>query len=289
MKSLGIKKIAVTLAMLCGAATSHAQQSSTSLVPTSGLYVGLGIDANSTQFKGQQVQAVGLSKVTPPGSMGSANGSPVDINMSSARSITPAVQIGYFQKFQDSNYLWGGKLSYTYMGGATSTTNNISIPQYGTYPDGTPFTGNAVATSYQKTIQNQFSFIPYFGKSFERSTIYFGIGPTISQSITKINNLVGYADIGRNPQTDVSGAPQSFSSTQWVYGGAALLGGTYFIDNSWFLDFSYQYTMTQNKTSNYSSTFNNPGVPLTYSGSLIGSSIGTSTTQSLGLTLNKLF
>jgi hypothetical protein len=266
-----------------------AQSETASLVPDSAFFFGLGVNANSTQFQGQQVQAIGISTVTPPGSVGSAGGPPLGVTMSPARSVTPAIQMGYFQKFQNSDYLWGVKLAYTYMGGATSTTSPISIPQYGTYPRGTPFTGYAVASSYQKTIQNQFSLIPNFGHAFERGTIYFGIGPTVSQSITKINDLVGYADIGRNPQTDVSGAPQSFSSSQWVYGGAAMIGGTYFIDRQWFLDFNYELNMTQNKTSNYFSTFNNPGRPLSYSGSLIGSSWGTSTTQSLSLTLNRAF
>jgi len=68
-----------------------------------------------------------------------------------------------------------------------------------------------------------------------------------------------------------------------------MLGGTYFLDKSWFLDFSYTYSMTQNKTSNYYSTFNNPGSPNSYSGSLIGSSTGTASIQTLGLTMNKLF
>lgn len=268
---------------------SDAQEVSASLVPSSGVYIGLGFDANSTQFGGQQLQATGISVATPPGTVGTAGGPPISINMSNTNSIAPAIQAGYFQKFQDSSYLWGAKFSYSYMGGSSSTTTGILIPQYGTYPNGTTFTGNAVASSYQKTIQNQISLIPYFGQSFERSTIYFGVGPTISQVNTKINNLVGFADIRGVPQTNVSGAPQTFSNTQWVYGGAAMLGGTYFLDKSWFLDFSYKYSMTQNKTSNYYSTFNNPGSPYSYSGSLIGSSTGTATIQTLGLTINKLF
>lgn len=277
------------LAIASYSALANAQPVLTSLVPESGAYIGLGFDANSTQFNGQQLQATGISVATPPGSVGTAGGPPVGIAMSNTNAIAPVIQAGYFQKFKDSSYLWGAKFSYSYMGGSSSTTGPILISQFGTYPNGTTFTGNAVASSYQKTIQNQISFIPYFGQSFERSTIYFGVGPTISQSNTKINNLVGFADIRGVPQTNVSGTPQTFSQSQWVYGGAAILGGTYFLDQTWFLDFSYKYAMTQNKTSNYYSTFNNPGTPYSYSGSLIGSSTGTATTQSLGITINKLF
>ncbi|QWE16477.1 hypothetical protein [Polynucleobacter sp. AP-Nino-20-G2] len=68
-----------------------------------------------------------------------------------------------------------------------------------------------------------------------------------------------------------------------------MLGGTYFLDKSYFVDFSYIYAMTQNKTSNYYSTFNNPGSTTSYQDSLIGNSTGTATIQTIGLTLNKLF
>jgi hypothetical protein len=280
------------VALSCYATLSSAEQATTAFVPNSGAYIGLGFGANSTQFNDQQLQATGISTATNMSngnvSTGTAGGPPVGIGMSSNNSIAPSIQAGYFQKLQESTYLWGAKFSYSYMGGSNSTTNRILIPQYGTYPSGASFTGNAVAASYQKTIKNQISLIPYFGQSFDRSTIYFGVGPTISQVNTKINNLIGFADLN-GVRTDVSGTPQSFSATQWAYGGAAMLGGTYFLDKAWFLDFSYSYAMTQNKTSNYYSTFDNPGTTTSYKGSLIGSSTGTATVQTIGLTINKLF
>ena len=285
------KKISLVcffIAIISHSTISSGQDLSASMVPASGTYIGLGFGASSTQFNDQQVQATGISTVSPAGTTGSAGGPPVSINMSGTNSFAPAIQVGYFQKFQDSSYLWGAKFSYSYMGGSTSTTDRILIPQFGTYPSGASFTGNAVAMSYQKTIKNQISFIPYFGQSFDRGTIYFGVGPTVSQVNTKINNLIGFADLN-GVRTDVSGTPQNFTDTQWVYGGAAMLGGTYFLDKSWFLDIGYSYSMTQNKTSNYYSTFYNPGSPNSYSGSLIGSSTGTASIQTLGLTLNKLF
>ena len=272
---------------------AHAQSDSPSLVPRSGAYIGLGFGANSTQFGGQNLYAEGISTVTNTASgavvnNGTAGGPAIPIGMSAVNSISPSLQAGYFEKFKDSSYLWGVKFSYSYMGGSTATNDGIRIPQYGNYSNGTPFTGNAIASSYQKTIQNQISLIPYFGQSFDRGTIYFGVGPTLSQSNTKINNLVGFADVN-GARTDISGSPQNFSSTQWLWGAAATIGGTYFIDKSWFIDVSYTYSMTQNKTSNYYSTFNNPGSPNTYSGSLIGNSTGNAKIQTIGLTINKLF
>jgi hypothetical protein len=272
---------------------ANAQSSSTSLVPNSGAYIGLGLGLNSTQFKGQMLEATGISNVTNTStgafvSSGTAGGPPVGISMPTANGISPVIQGGYFQKLQGADYLWGVKFSYGYLGGATATNAFIRVPQYGAYSNGTPFTGNAIASAYQKTTNHQFSLIPYFGQSFDRGTVYFGVGPTLSQVDTKINNLVGFADLN-GVRADISGSPQNFSASQWAWGGALVLGGTYYIDKSWFLDLSYTINMTQNKTASYYSTFNNPSSPNTYSGSLIGSSTGTATTQSIMLTINRQF
>lgn len=155
-------------------------------MPDSGIYFGLGFGANSTQFKNQKLEATGTSTVTNTAtgalvSKGTAGGPPVGIGMDTVNSISPALQAGYFEKLQGTNYLWGLKFSYNY------------------------------------------------------------------------------------------------------------LGGTYYLDKSWFLDFSYTYSVTQDKTANYYSTYNNPGSPNTYSGSLIGSSTGTATVQSASLSLNRVF
>lgn len=292
MKKAFILSMAMPLLTVLSTVSS-AQSTSTSLVPNSGAYLGLGMGLNSTKFKGQMLEATGTSTVTNTStgafeSSGTAGGPPVGIDMPTANGVSPSIQAGYFQKFKDSDYLWGVKFSYGYLGGTTATNDYIRIPQYGSYSNGTPFTGNAIASSYQKTINHQFSLIPYFGQSFERGAVYFGVGPTLSQVDTKINNLVGFADLN-GARTDISGAPQNFSASQWVWGGALVVGGTYYLDKSWFLDLSYTISMTQNKTASYYSTFNNPSTPSTYSGSLIGSSTGTATTQSILLTINKVF
>lgn len=290
MKFINLKKdfiLFVVLAGLTGLQSSYAEQlSSTSLVPTSGSYLGVGASANSTQFNGQTISGTGLTADTIKDKTAYGIGSgETGVAMGPSYSIAPSVQVGYFQKFDKSDYLWGAKLNYSYLTGSPSTAYNVNIPQYGFFPNGKPLTGgNAIAGSYQKAITNQFSLIPYFGKSFERSMFYFGVGPTYSQVRTTTNNLIGYAAVdGRT--INVTGAPQSFISSQWVYGGAAMIGGSYFIDASWFVDATYTYAMTQNKTSYRNSPFSNP--PTT--GSLIGTGTGTATVQTLGVTLNRLF
>ena len=135
---------------------------------------------------------------------------------------------------------------------------------------------------------HQMSIIPYIGHSFEHGYIYAGAGPTISEINTEITDLIGFADI-KGERTDISGQPTDFSGSDWVYGGMATLGGTYFINSSWFVDFSYNYAVTENHTIDYTAPFANPGTPYTYTGSLIGSTSGSVTTQSAALSINIVF
>ena len=279
-----------SLASYANLATAQAESSS--LVPASGAYLGLGFNANSTQFNDQDVTATGTSVVTDSDgdlvSSGQAGGPAVGIDLNTINAYSPSIQAGYFEKFQNSNYLWGAKFTYSYLDGSTATNDFIRIPQYGAYENGAPFTGNAIASSYQKTIKHQISLVPYIGQAFEKGTVYLGAGPTLSQVNTKINNLVGFADLNGD-RTDISGAPQNFADTQWVFGATAMIGATYYLDKSFFLDLNYSYSMTKNKTSNYYSTFRNVSSPNTFEGELIGSSTGTATVQSVGISINKLF
>lgn len=275
------------------AASSYAQSESTALVPEKGAYLGIGFNANSTQFNKQDVTATGTSVVTNSSthaavSSGTAGGPAVGIDLNTVNAYSPSIQAGYFEKLKDSSYLWGAKFSYSYLGGSTATNDFIRIPQYGAYANGTPFTGNAIASSYQKTIKHQLALVPFIGQAFEKSTVYLGVGPTLSQVNTKINNLVGFADLNGD-RTDISGVPQNFTDTQWMLGATAMLGGTYYLNTSLFLDVNYSYSMTKNKTANYYSTFHNVSSPNTYDGELIGSSTGTATVQSVGISINKLF
>ena len=172
---------------------------------------------------------------------------------------------------------------------------NALIPQFGSFTTlatgaVTPFTGNALVSYAQTTVVQQITLMPFFGRSFEKSFIYVGAGPTLSQLRTNLNGLVGFADIN-GVHTDVSGPPQNFSGANWVYGFAATAGATYFLSNSWFLDFNYSYAQTKDQTSNFASTFSNPnganGTSMT--GTLVGNSTWKAITQSVGVTINMLF
>jgi hypothetical protein len=281
MKTLGLFVVAIGFS-----SPAFAQQ-----VPQQAYYLGVGGSANIVNFSDQKVSATGISNVysTATGafeSSGTASGPPAVVGLDGNTSIAPVVQAGYFQHFGASPWLWGAKASYAYINDA-STSRPFDIPQYGSYGS-TPFIGNAIARSYQASLVQQFAFVPYLGYSFDRTYIYLGGGPTVSQMNTKLTDLVGFADIN-GTHTNISGTPQSFSSSKWVIGGEASLGATVFLTQSWFLDFNYTLGFSGTSNASYYSTFKNVNGARTYEGQLIGSSSGSDFTQAFAVTLNRAF
>ena len=102
--------------------------------------------------------------------------------------------------------------------------------------------------------------------------------------------MIGFADTTGQP-SDVSGMPISFSATSWVYGATGVIGVTYFLSPTWFLDFSYTAAVTRNHTDNYYSPFtNNNGTNnTTINGTLVGSTGSNVVTQGVTVTINKTF
>jgi hypothetical protein len=119
--------------------------------------------------------------------------------------------------------------------------------------------------------------------------VYFAGGPTITLLRSDVRDLVGFADINGN-RGDISGAPQDFSDSAWVWGGAGQVGTTYFLDRGLFLDVSYTYSITGNHTFNFASTFSNTEPDgTTNAGTLVGSSSWQAITQAFGVKIGKTF
>ncbi|UOA08851.1 hypothetical protein [Methylobacter sp. S3L5C] len=176
-------------------------------------------------------------------------------------TFAPIGQVGYFQHFGDSDWLWGSKFLYRYFG-TTSNQKNVVVPQVGYHvavPDGavTPFTGFETIDSLKTSVNSQLGLLAFFGKSFGNSRIYFGAGPAAYQIQTNINGNVGYAYIPPPTIISITGTPANYSSTEWVMGGAFELGGSYYINKSWFVDVNYSLGVTAQKTTNYSGAFTN--------------------------------
>ena len=275
-----------------------------SLVPDNARFVSFGGSFNSVNFGEQDVLAFGTSVLTEEGVfVASGDAGPPDstpegtpVSMDPQVSFAPSAQFGYFQHIGHSNWLWGFKFTYDYLG-TKSTFRQPVFPQVGTFTEGTddpvPFTGNAVAFSTQTEVAHQLAFRPFVGQSFERAFVYFGGGPLVSHEQTKINQLVGFADINGN-RGDISGAPQDFSDSGWVWGGSAEVGITYFLNHSWFVDCSYVLGITGNHAFDFSSTFSSTftdadGDELTQAGTLVGSSTWHAITQGIGFRIGKAF
>ncbi|RBP09248.1 hypothetical protein DFR50_12285 [Roseiarcus fermentans] len=263
-------------------------------MPNSAFFAGLGASANAVHFGSQDVYAIGTSNVYQNGVLvdyGSAQG-PAKISMNSKFAFAPSLQAGYYQRFGASDWLWGAKLTYNYLG-ATSTNNNSIIPQFGSFTNvsngvSVPFSGPAYVRAAQTTIVQEIDLIPFLGHSFGRTMVYAGLGPTLSQTRTQLNGLVGLADIGGSI-VDQSGAPQNFSNYSWVIGGAAMVGATYFLGSGWFIDVNYSYAVTSRHTANFASPFTNPNGSTTSLGTLVGSSAWRPSTQVVSLTINRAF
>lgn len=128
----------------------------------------------------------------------------------------------------------------------------------------------------------------FIGRSFERSFVYAGIGPSLAQTQTDLKGVIGFASIN-GVTTNITGAPTSLSSSQWVIGGAATAGMTWFLDKSWFVDLNYSASLIQNRTIGYSGAFANTNSGTTTNGVLSGYYTGSVFTHSVGFSINRAF
>ena len=299
-------KLRVVVSFLClfGASNSFAQSDksasdSTSIVPDSGFFIGAGGGYGLMTVTNQSLWGFGNSNIYQNGTpiqVGAASGTNY-YSMPLGASFVPSAQLGYFQKIENSNWIWGGKFSYSYRG-ATSSVQPALVPQAGAYTPGTtgggpatPFTGNFVINSYQVAITSQFLLAPIIGRSFDKGFWYAGAGPSLSNITTSINGSVGTANLNGNPWENVTGAPQSASTSNWVIGGAVMAGGTYFLSPTWFLDFTYTFGITGNNYASFVGAYSNPsaGTGVLGYGATILNSNGNVITNAITLTINKKF
>jgi hypothetical protein len=257
----------------------------------SGFFFGLGGSYNSVNFGDQNLYVQGVSNVYAGPALianGFANGS-TSVNMPAQSTLAPDVQIGYFQHFADSRWLWGAKFNYSYLN-STAAASGFLVPQAGSFTMGattTPFTGNVPVGSFQTIVNHQMMWLAFLGHSFDAFTVYFGAGPSLSQTQIKLNNVAGFADIGGKPT--LIAPPDNYGNSGWVAGGAVSVGATYFLSPNWFLDFNYVYDTTLTQTTSFSGPFTNTSGGNTTVGTLSGNSSGRLTTQSVGVSINVLF
>jgi opacity protein-like surface antigen len=286
---------AVFIAAMAGVCPSSGFAQSTDGVPSRGFYIGGGISANLMVPTNQSMFSQGISNVSQGGVLAAtgAAGGPSTPHPPNAFTISPSAQLGYFQRLDDSRWLVGGKFTYNYIG-ATSTDNFVAVPQRGSFTaiGGGPitsFNGNVVIQSYQITADHQFAFVPHVGMTFDRSFIYFGAGPSLTHTEVKLNNVVGFANINGAAGTSITGAPVSYSSSQWLIGATFAAGATYFLTPSWFIDMGYTFTLTDLWNTAYASPFTNNPSGFTTTGVLSGNFAGGLNTHALTVSINRRF
>jgi opacity protein-like surface antigen len=261
-----------------------------STVPRCMLFVGAGAGLGLVGSPEQSVYNLGISQIYDSGQLvatGTADGPPVTPTLETEADCVPFAQLGYFRHFDDSNWLWGVKQSYSYIG-ANMSVNNLNIPQYGTSsnPNIATFEGYSVTRSYEVFTDHQFALTPFLGKSFQNGFIYGGAGASLNHVGASLNDVVGFATIG-GEFTDISGRPQTVKDTDWAFGVAATAGVTYFVTPKMFLDLSYTFANPFPEEFHVESAFHNEFyAPRVYEGTLIGDYTAEVTTHLLTLSLN---
>lgn len=263
-------------------------------VPDSAFYAGIGVSANLLAATNQTMFAQGISNVTQGGVLAAygAAGGPTNPRVPVSASVSPSAQVGWFSKLAEGPWMMGARLSYNYIG-AKSSDDFLLVPQVGSYTltgSGTltGFTGNVFIRSYQISVDHQFALVPYAGYAFERSTLYFGVGPSLTRAQVTLADTVGFARINGVTQS-ITGTPTNYTSTQWLIGATFAAGATYYLSSSWFLDFGYSFTLTDLWNQTYASPFSNTWNGFTTSGILSGSYTGNVNTHALTLSINRRF
>jgi hypothetical protein len=261
-----------------------------------GFYVGLGANYNSIYLT-QNSWGLGISTiVTSTGviSHGVAQGSGAPF-YHTTDTFAPEAQVGYFKHFNNSDLLYGLKFSYQYLG-STATNSNLYIPQLGETTNNSGVTstlfGYVNGDSIQVTTNHEMMLLAYIGRSFGNTSVYLGAGPSVFNIKSRNFYSIGYASID-GVTIDVTGLVSYDSPSMWIWGGAVQLGMTYFINPTWFIEASYTYAVTGDKTTSHEQAFLNSSSVGSTSyvtfGNLFTKDTLSVNNQSVSVLINKVF
>jgi outer membrane immunogenic protein len=277
MKKILLSATALSTVLLSGSvgaadlSSIKGSEAVSSLVPKSGLSLGLGGNLNLATFGQQNFYWAGTTTdyflndgKTWGHGFAAYN---TKVNLTPQLRVAPLGQINYFNHFGDSDWMWGGKFAYTYLNSRASVSN-VGIPQFGAYflqdtvrnrdlRYTSSFFGTGDLQSYQTSINHQMTLTPYLGRSFSNGFLYAGAGPSFSQVQTNLNNLTGYRNVNGTATNQTAFGANSQNS-HWVWGGAATAGITYFLTRSWYMDLNYTFSQTRSTTSYYNFWYNAP-------------------------------
>ena len=263
--------------------------------PEKSFFAGIGMGLSMVTYDIQYVYNLGLSRIYKDDKLiaiGGADGPAIpNPTFPSSTSFTPAGQIGLYQRYKKSNWVYGAKATYSFLN-SYSNREVLAIPQVGTStdPDSNNFDGTSYNT-YSIDAGNQFTIMPFIGRKYSKGFFYAGAGLGITQVRVNVDDVVGYATLN-GVNTDISGEAQNFSNTGIGFGVAASAGVTYFVSNSLFLDLSYTYSRPNMSDFHISSPYRNPAQgssEIGFDGELIGSASRDISTNTVLLTMNWAF
>lgn len=285
------------LLLLCLSSVTFAGNMGSNEGSSSRVFIGMGGGLNSVKVDQYLNPLIGTTNIYLGNTLvaaGEANGPAIPFH-NTQLTFAPQAQIGYIRdlvSIQNHDLFWGTKFFYQYLS-MTLTNSDIVSPQIGSLTPitgaGIGFNGRATIQSAQTQVNHELSLLPFIGQKFKRFQTYLGVGPTVFQTQTYLNDVSGFADI-EGTHVDVSGAPVNFSSSNWVWGGVAQVGLTYLINPTWFLDINYTYAISPHNKTNYSSAFSSTlSGGYIKSGTLFGTSNQYITVQTLAASINKSF
>lgn len=280
----------VTLTSILG----FAEDVCTEVYQESGFFVGLGGSYHSVQLK-QDYSAQGTGNVfDDTGTLfatGEAGGPGAPFT-EIVTTFAPEAQVGYCGYFGCCCSFWGVKFLYQYLD-TTSIDTLLDTPQAGILdPVGASplaFTGNVITKSSQVKVDHKMALFAFLGMQLDCFKVYLGAGPSIFYAKSNIYQAFGFANLDGIPR-DATGTPVSFSSSDWVWGGAAQVGFSYILQPCWFLDFNYTYSISANFCNDYSAPFETTSVlGFTDIGTLFVETKGQIRDQSWSITINRSF
>ena len=154
--------------------------------------------------------------------------------------LAPIAQLGYWAPLHEK-WLWGIAAQWNYLGYKTANVNS-SRGQY--IPNASFSSINIFGPdvlrdfSSQTRANNEVRLLAYFGEQFKNSHAYLGLGPTLftaSNSVYVSSVHVGGGD------TLIS---SSVKDSQTLWGAAAQLGYNYYLNATYFINFSYTYAQS---------------------------------------------
>lgn len=236
MKHTGLLLSALSLAISSTFAGSSGTASSTPTNQT-GFFLGLGGAYNMARINSDTSGILNaISGFPPTGLFWGATGSYSDTK----QAFAPEGQVGYFQPFNGSNWLWGIEFLYQYSRIKTTTYGGSMAP--GTYINlinpNENITNEVNISAIRSKIHDELMLPVFIAHSLTRSFIYLGVGPSLFRAQHDIypssDALSGFY------MGDING----FSNTKWVWGGAVQAGIAYYINPAWFLKLNYSYART---------------------------------------------